>query len=158
VRALGHSDTWECAGGDGAMYVVLAEACKTVISSDLYDRGFGEIGVEFLSVERLANSIITNPPYNCAEGFVRAGQRHSKRKLSTPTPCVRTCRTCIVLGENSLRRFRKALRDALAEAAPQSHCHSPLALPYNPPLTSASDHGTQRPTCMLSPAAISCRD
>jgi hypothetical protein len=52
---------------------VLAEACKRVISSDLYDRGFGDIGLDFLSAERSANNIITNPPYNCAEGFVRAG-------------------------------------------------------------------------------------
>ena len=64
------------------MSVLLAEACKTVISSDLYDRGFGDIGVDFLSAERSANNVITNPPHDCPEGFVRAGLQHSKRKFA----------------------------------------------------------------------------
>src|SRR5262245_47075268 len=36
--------------------------------------------------------------------------------------------------------------------------NSPRPEPAYPALTSAPDQGTQRPTCMLSPAAISCRD
>jgi hypothetical protein len=37
-------------------------------SSDLYQRGFGEPGVDFLDTERRASNIVTNPPYNSAEG------------------------------------------------------------------------------------------
>src|SRR3954463_9040751 len=41
-------DIWESACGDGAMSHVLGHASKHVISSDLYDRGFGEVGKDFL--------------------------------------------------------------------------------------------------------------
>lgn len=65
-------DIWECASGDGAMSAVLSEVTN-VISSDLYDRGFGEIGIDFIDNKRHADNIVTNPPYNCAESFVRTG-------------------------------------------------------------------------------------
>lgn len=63
-------DIWECACGDGAMSDVLSETGSTVLSSDLYDRGFGEVGHDFLSTNRAYQNIITNPPFNSAEGFV----------------------------------------------------------------------------------------
>ena len=66
-------DVWECACGDGAMSSVLEQAGNEVISSDLYDRGYGEIDHDFLTSSRQAANIVTNPPYNAAEGFVRAG-------------------------------------------------------------------------------------
>src|ERR1044071_4511210 len=62
-------DIWECACGDGAMSRVLEE-CGSVYSSDLYKRGYGDHGLDFLEPSRSADNIITNPPYNCAEGFV----------------------------------------------------------------------------------------
>lgn len=61
---------WECACGNGAMSNVLAEAGYDVLSSDLYDRGFGEGGVDFLNEKRRVQNIVTNPPYNAAEGFL----------------------------------------------------------------------------------------
>jgi hypothetical protein len=66
-------DIWECACGDGAMSVVLKKKGNHVISTDLYDRGFGQVGVDFLDCDRRADNIVTNPPYNSAEGFIRAG-------------------------------------------------------------------------------------
>lgn len=75
-------ETWESACGDGAMSRVLAHACKTVVSSDLYDRGYGEIGIDFIGTARSADNIITNPPYNCAEAFVRTGASQAKRKFA----------------------------------------------------------------------------
>src|SRR5437763_3645101 len=45
-------DVWECACGDGAMSEVLRESGNAVISSDLYDRGFGEVGHDFLHTDR----------------------------------------------------------------------------------------------------------
>jgi len=76
-------EVWECACGDGAMSEVIAEAGNQVESSDLYDRGFGEIGHDFLTTRRRAANIITNPPYNSAEGFVATAlkQAHSKFAL-----------------------------------------------------------------------------
>lgn len=75
-------DIWESACGDGAMSRVLDHASKHVISSDLYNRGFGEAGKDFLKPSRIADNIVTNPPYNAAEGFVRSGVGHSRRKFA----------------------------------------------------------------------------
>lgn len=72
---------WESACGDGAMAKVLAES-NAVDSSDLYDRGFGESGVDFLSADWCADNIVTNPPFNAAEGFVRSGTRLARRKFA----------------------------------------------------------------------------
>ena len=75
-------DIWECACGDGTMSKVLEETGCAVLSSDLYDRGYGEVGLDFLTSTRYADNIITNPPYNCAEGFVASGVKHARRKLA----------------------------------------------------------------------------
>jgi len=75
-------DVWECACGDGAMSTVLQETSLPVYSSDLYERGYGDAGIDFLDSPRLADNIITNPPYNCAEGFVASGVQHSRRKFA----------------------------------------------------------------------------
>lgn len=63
-------DIWECACGDGAMTQVLRQTGNPIISSDLYNRGFGETGHDFLTSTRRVNNIITNPPFHSAEGFV----------------------------------------------------------------------------------------
>jgi hypothetical protein len=75
-------DVWEPACGDGAMSRVFEEAGSNVVSSDLYDRGFGEIGIDFLSPMRSASNIVTNPPYNCAEGFVASGVKSAEKKFA----------------------------------------------------------------------------
>lgn len=75
-------DIWECACGDGTMSRVLEETGQHVNSSDLYDRGYGDIGIDFLTTARLASNIITNPPYNSAEGFVANGTMLAKRKFA----------------------------------------------------------------------------
>ncbi|HXQ68473.1 MAG TPA: hypothetical protein VN980_18030 [Alphaproteobacteria bacterium] len=73
---------WECACGDGAMSTVLAETGNTVESSDLYDRGYGEIGHDFLTTKRRHRNIITNPPYNSAEGFVASALQCAEGKFA----------------------------------------------------------------------------
>jgi hypothetical protein len=75
-------DVWESACGDGAMSRVLEEASRSVLSTDLYERGYGEAGHDFLKATRKADNIITNPPYNSAEGFVEVGARQAKRKFA----------------------------------------------------------------------------
>ena len=72
---------WEPACGDGSMARVLSDTGQPVEASDLYDRGYGEIGVDFLQNRRTVENIVTNPPYNCAEGFVKAGLRQTTHKL-----------------------------------------------------------------------------
>lgn len=75
-------DIWECACGDGAMSEVLAETGNPVVSSDLYDRGYGEVGHDFLTTTRRHRNIITNPPYNAAEGFVATALRQAESKFA----------------------------------------------------------------------------
>jgi len=75
-------DIWESACGNGAMSEVLAKTDQPIISSDLHDRGFGEYGIDFLGSERRAPNIVTNPPYNAAEGFVRSGVLAAERKFA----------------------------------------------------------------------------
>jgi hypothetical protein len=75
-------EIWESACGDGAMSRVLEQSGQPVRSSDLYDRGYGEVGFDFLDPKWSADNIVTNPPYNCAEGFVASGVKHSKRKFA----------------------------------------------------------------------------
>lgn len=73
---------WEPACGDGAMARVLMETGREVDATDLFDRGYGESGVDFLKSTRLVDNIVTNPPYNAAAGFVHAGLAQTKGKLA----------------------------------------------------------------------------
>ncbi len=87
THALMDSETfegeiWECACGDGAMSKVLASRGNPVRSSDLYNRGFGDAGVDFTAADTPADNIVTNPPYNSAEGFVRNGVRLARKKFA----------------------------------------------------------------------------
>lgn len=75
-------DVWEPACGDGTMSRVIEAHGLHVRSSDLYNRGFGESGVDFLKSRRRADNIITNPPYNSAEGFVQAGLKLARNKFA----------------------------------------------------------------------------
>jgi hypothetical protein len=75
-------DIWECACGDGAMSEVLSETGNRVISSDLYARGYGETGHDFLRTKRRCANITTNPPFHSAEGFVAAGIEAAERKFA----------------------------------------------------------------------------
>lgn len=63
---------WECACGNGTMAEVLKEGRRArVIATDLYDRGYGETGIDFLLQTRSrAPNIVTNPPFKLAEKFL----------------------------------------------------------------------------------------
>ncbi len=75
-------DIWECACGDGSMSAVLEQTGRSVISSDLYDRGYGEADHDFLESWRKAPNIVTNPPFNAAEGFVETGLEKATQKFA----------------------------------------------------------------------------
>lgn len=62
---------WECACGEGHLSKRMEEYGKSVYSTDLVDRGYGDGGVDFLmSYEKWPGDIITNPPYKYAQDFV----------------------------------------------------------------------------------------
>ena len=75
-------DIWECACGDGTMSSVLVETGNAVESSDLYDRGFGEVGHDFITTARRRQNIITNPPFHSAEGFVASALKNTEHKFA----------------------------------------------------------------------------
>ena len=75
-------EIWECACGDGSMAQVLKDAGLEVFASDLYPRGYGQTGIDFLASERRTDNIVTNPPFNCAEGFVAQGLKLARRKFA----------------------------------------------------------------------------
>lgn len=75
-------DVWECACGDGSMSRVLETANKRVRSSDLFDRGYGEHSIDFLEARKPVDNVVTNPPYNAAEGFVRVGTQIARKKFA----------------------------------------------------------------------------
>lgn len=75
-------EIWDPACGDGAMAQVLATTGNIIRASDLYDRGFGEHGHDFLEAARAAANIVTNPPYNCAEAFVAQGVKLATNKFA----------------------------------------------------------------------------
>lgn len=60
---------WECACGEGHISKILSQNGYDVKSSDLIDRGFGEV-FDFLKAEKTDCDIITNPPFSKSNDFL----------------------------------------------------------------------------------------
>lgn len=61
----------EPACGDGAISKLLISVGCPVYSADLYDRGYGETGIDFLTTtERKGEVLITNPPFRLGLDFL----------------------------------------------------------------------------------------
>lgn len=63
-------EVWEPACGNGAMSRVLEDYGYRVRSTDLYNRGYGESGVDFLRCVDRTTNIVTNPPFKFANQFI----------------------------------------------------------------------------------------
>ena len=62
---------WEPACGEGHLSKEIEKYAKSVLSTDLIDRGYGTSGIDFLKETGTWNGdIITNPPYRFASEFV----------------------------------------------------------------------------------------
>lgn len=65
---------WEPACGGGHLSKRMEEYGKSVMSTDLYNQGYGTPGIDFLkSTDKWPGDIITNPPYKYAQEFVERG-------------------------------------------------------------------------------------
>ena len=65
-----NNNVWECACGEGHLSERLKQYGYTVRSSDVVERGYGEV-LDFLTVEEFWNGdILTNPPYKYAKQFI----------------------------------------------------------------------------------------
>lgn len=65
------NNVWECACGEGHLSEVLKKHNIHSKSSDLIDRGYGEV-FDFLSIENQGwdGDIVTNPPYKYVSEFI----------------------------------------------------------------------------------------
>ena len=74
---------WECAVGDGALTKELRKLGYTVPkNTDLFDRGFGDSGVDFLKItDKFDGNILTNPPFNLLNEFIVHGLKLTDYKL-----------------------------------------------------------------------------
>ena len=64
---------WECACGCGNISETLRKQGYDVFSTDLYDRGYGCTGIDFLQTKEVPEGcsvILTNPPYGLSDEFV----------------------------------------------------------------------------------------
>ena len=74
-------EIWECACGDGVLSKVMESKNYKVYSSDLIDRGYGEVGIDFLKSDKKADTIITNPPFNLSTEFTLKAFELSRRYI-----------------------------------------------------------------------------
>lgn len=77
---------WECACGEGHLSKRMIELGKEVYSSDLIDRGYGDV-LNFLEIiggdeGKMTHDIITNPPYKYAQEFCEQAIKYSKNKVA----------------------------------------------------------------------------
>lgn len=72
----------EPACGDGRMSRVLERISCRVVSRDLVDRGHGAAGHNFLTSRARWDNIVTNPPYDQDEAFVRHALGHARNKVA----------------------------------------------------------------------------
>lgn len=71
IMPLKGLDIWEPACGGGHLSMRMINLGASVVSTDLYDRGYGTAGIDFFKTTNLAAPIIvTNPPYKYAMEFV----------------------------------------------------------------------------------------
>lgn len=66
------SVVWECACGTGCLSERLKQYCRGVVSTDVIDRGYGQVQ-DFLLAKEIPSGcscIITNPPYKLATEFI----------------------------------------------------------------------------------------
>lgn len=79
------SEVWEPACGDGAISEVLIKHGYEVVSSDIVDRGYGEVE-DFFESDRTAESVVTNPDYDYSEEFVRTALERATYKVAMLLP------------------------------------------------------------------------
>ena len=72
---------WECSCGDGAISEPLIKAGYDVYSSDLIDRGYGDVK-DFLTTNEKVDNIITNPPFNLETEFTINGLNSVNKKMA----------------------------------------------------------------------------
>jgi predicted RNA methylase len=82
-REIFEGNILEPACGTGAISKVLEkQISNTIISKELIDRGYGEVGVDFLQSTETYDNVITNPPFKISQDFVEKALEVSKNKVA----------------------------------------------------------------------------
>ena len=99
-----NKDIWEPACGMGHLSELLKSYGYDVYSSDLIDRGYGEIGIDFLKDNLLWHGdILTNPPYKYATQFVK----QSLTDLKYGNKCIMLLKIQFLEGQARRTLFKK---------------------------------------------------
>ena len=69
-----------CCGNGNIAKTLKEENSYTVIASDLYDHGYGDVGIDCFSYESMPVDIISNPPYSLTTEFIE----HMLNKVLMP--------------------------------------------------------------------------
>jgi hypothetical protein len=70
-----NKNVWECACGERHLSKELINQGHNVYSSDLIDRGFGDVKDFLGCTQKFNGDILTNPPFKLAEEFVEKGHQ-----------------------------------------------------------------------------------
>lgn len=95
------SIVWECACGTGCLSERLKQYCHGVVSTDVIDRGYGQVQ-DFLLAKEIPSGcsyIITNPPYKYALEFIL----HALSLLPDGGRCIMFLKTTFLEGEKRHR-------------------------------------------------------
>ena len=95
------SVVWECACGTGCLSERLEQYCHGVVSTDVIDRGYGQVQ-DFLLAKEMPSGcscIITNPPYKLATEFIL----HALSLLPDGGRCIMFLKTTFLEGEKRHR-------------------------------------------------------
>lgn len=98
---------WECSCGEGHLSKRLIENGYNVHSSDLVDRGYGEVDVDFLKATYIPFGtmenvcILTNPPYKYHKEFIR----HALDILPEHAPAIFLLKTTALEGKGRFDEF-----------------------------------------------------
>ena len=83
ILPLKDLEVWEPACGGGHLSKRMKQFDAIVTSTDLYDRGYGDTGIDFFEVDELiAPIIITNPPYKYASEFLEHSMKLGADKVA----------------------------------------------------------------------------
>jgi len=99
---------WECACGEGHLSKEMRKYSKSILSTDLIDRGYGVGGVDFLKTDDVWNGdIITNPPYKYAQEFVEHSMELIKKSEVSNLKVAMFLKLTFLEGQKRKKLFKK---------------------------------------------------
>ena len=84
---------WECACATGENSKLLPKESE-VLSTDLYDWGYGQAGIDFLRTDFLVDNIVTNPPFSRWTAFKLKALKSARKKVALLSPLVNMTFDC----------------------------------------------------------------